>query len=495
MYLHELLTEITADSLLNRQVSGFALDNRLLQPGMGFVALQGTQQHGLAYAEAAVAAGAVVILYEPVADIIVPECQVPVIAITNLAEKLGGLAAEFYAHPSRSMSMIGVTGTDGKTSVTHFIAEAMQSLGKQSAVMGTIGIGRPGALQTATHTTPDAISVHAHLKELMAVNIDMVAMEVSSHALDQGRVNAVNFDIAVLTNLTRDHLDYHHTEAAYAEAKRKLFHWDGLRAAVLNLDDAFGRSLTDELNSSDVQVLGYGVGDVTAYPANTLVATHANFDHNGICAQISSPWGEGELKAAVLGRFNLDNLLATLGVLLLQDYDLEAALVAISTVQTVPGRMERVTIANQQKELLTVVDYAHTAAALHSVLSAVRAHTRRELICVFGCGGDRDAGKRPLMAQAAEQGADQVIVTDDNPRNENPAAIFADIRQGFMQPTGIYFEHDRSQAIHEAICRAEAGDTVLIAGKGHETVQIVQQENRPFDDREQARKALQECAA
>ncbi len=509
------------------EVSGFALDNRQIKLGMVFVALQGTQQHGLAYADAAVAAGAVAILYQPMAaaetqtddgathnmqqqrqsiveDGSSPQSPVseaatgvPMIAIEGLATQLGALAAAFYEHPSHAIEVVGVTGTDGKTSVTHFIAAALQALGQQAGVIGTLGIGRPAALQVATHTTPDAISTQSHLRALSDTGFTSVAMEVSSHALDQGRVVGVNFSIAVLTNLSRDHLDYHITEQAYADAKRKLFYWPNLRAVVLNLDDDFGCKLAAELavGASSCEVLGYGVGRPADYPAHTVVASAAVFDHTGIRAHISSPWGAGELHAPVLGRFNLDNLLAALGVLLLQGHTLAAALAALAQVQTVPGRMERVNSAQQASDLLTVVDYAHTPGALGSVLSAVRAHTSRELTCVFGCGGDRDAGKRPLMAQAAEQAADRVIVTDDNPRNEDPQGIFADIRRGFARPEQVWFEHDRAQAIRRAIRKAGVGDTVLIAGKGHETVQIVQQEQRPFDDREQARRALQECVA
>lgn len=555
--LHHLLAQVLPNDLLSTYVdtlpdltvSGFALDNRRIKPGMVFVALQGTQQHGLAYAEAAIAAGAVAVLYEPVADedgqglaainavaadVDVAsvtsaddtKINVPMIAVEGLAVKLGQLAAVFYDHPSQNIDVIGVTGTDGKTSVTHFIAEAMQALDQQAAVIGTIGIGRPCDLQSATHTTPDAISTHAHLHALQASGVDSVAMEVSSHALDQGRVGGVEFSIAVLTNLTRDHLDYHGTVQAYAEAKRKLFHWSGLRAVVLNLDDAFGIGLANDLLTTGAKgaannivgvvtdnsgvdravppcvVLGYGVGQPADYPEYTIVAADAVFDHSGIRAQITSPWGEGELYAPVLGRFNLDNLLATLGVLLLKGYALHDALAALTQVHTVPGRMERISLAAQSEaedssfnDLLTVVDYAHTPGALSSVLSAVRLHTQQDLTCVFGCGGDRDAGKRPLMAAAAEQAADQIIVTDDNPRTEDSGLIFADIRRGFTQPERVCFEHDRAQAIRQAIRQAGSGDAVLIAGKGHETVQIIQQEQRPFDDREQARLALRECAA
>lgn len=483
------------DTLKKTEVSGFSLDNRQITPGMVFVALKGTQTHGLKYAEAAVQAGAAVVLYEPEGADVIPVLSVPVLAVQGLADCLGIMAARFYGQPSHGLSVVGVTGTDGKTSVTHFIAEAQNALNTKAAVLGTIGIGKPGELVAATHTTPDAVQVHARLRSLAEQGFKSVAMEVSSHALDQARVVGVEFDTAVLTNLTRDHLDYHGTVAAYTAAKRRLFHWNGLKCAVLNFDDEFGRELAAELEGRDCQVIAYGVGDPVDYPANAVVAAEVSFDHSGIAAKIASPWGLGELHAPVLGRFNLENLLATLAVLLAQGVALSSALTALQQVKTVPGRMERVQAHGLNQDTLVVVDYAHTPGALESVLSALKGHVRQRLICVFGCGGDRDAGKRPLMAAIAEQLADVVIVTDDNPRTEAAEQIFAGIRGGFDHPDAVVFEHSRAKAIRQAIGLAEAGDVVLIAGKGHETVQVVQQENIPFDDREQAAIALQERAA
>ncbi len=499
--LATLLQGWIADSelapLANVQVAGLELDNRQIQRGQVFVALRGTRQHGLQYAAAAVQAGAVAVLYEPDAEwaLQLPALDVPWVAVPSLAQVLGGIAARFYQHPSADLFMVGVTGTDGKTSVTHFIAEALQAAGDTAAVIGTLGIGKPAALQPATHTTPNAIYVHSHLRQLKDAGFHSVAMEVSSHALDQGRVNSVTFDVAVLTNLTRDHLDYHGTVAAYAAAKRKLFHWQGLRQVVLNLDDGFGRELAAELKDSGLVVTGYGVGAAADYPVGSVVATRARFDHAGIHAEVVTPVGQGVLQAPVLGRFNLDNVLAALAVLLAKGFVLEQALAALQQIQTVPGRMQRVQVAGRGADVLVVVDYAHTPGALEQVLRAMRVHTRARLICVFGCGGDRDAGKRPLMAQIVEQAADIVIVTDDNPRTESAAQIFADIKAGFQNVHSVVFEHDRARAIQRAIQQAQAGDTVLIAGKGHETVQILAGYSQPFDDREQAILALQECAA
>lgn len=477
------------------QITGLTLDNRHIQPGMAFVAVRGTRQHGLAYAAAAVAAGAVVVLYEPQDGLTLPPLSVELVPVPALREHLGILADRFYASPSADLFMVGVTGTDGKTSVSHFVAEALNAdAAPQAAVLGTLGIGVPGTLRPATHTTPDALSVHRLLHDLRADGFKHVAMEVSSHALDQGRVNGVRFNVAVLTNLTRDHLDYHGTVEAYAEAKRKLFHWADLQAVVLNLDDAFGRRLAAELQVKPLQVIGYGVGDTAAYPANTLVATAARFDHQGIHAQVQWQGRQGELYAPVLGKFNLHNLLAALGVLLAQGMDFAEGLARLRYVWVVPGRMERVT-GKETDSRLVVVDYAHTPGALESVLQAVRVHTQGKLICVFGCGGDRDRGKRPLMAATAEAAADIVMITDDNPRSENPQQIFEDIMQGIHNKAAVIVEHDRATAIRRAIAQANPGDTVLIAGKGHETVQILANGTIPFDDRVQAAQALQECGA
>ncbi|MFZ1387590.1 MAG: UDP-N-acetylmuramoyl-L-alanyl-D-glutamate--2,6-diaminopimelate ligase [Thiolinea sp.] len=484
-----------ANNIPDLSINGLSLDNRQIQAGMAFVALQGTRQHGLSYAAAAVEAGAVVVLYEPVANLELPALNVPLVAIPNLPEVLGLIAQRFYQVTADDLYVIGVTGTDGKTSTTYFIAEALGYLGEQAAVLGTLGVGKPGSLAKGTHTTPDAIQVQKQFNDLKQQGFKTVAMEVSSHALDQGRVNGVQFDVAVLTNLTRDHLDYHGTVEAYAEAKRKLFHWPALQHAVLNLDDTFGRRLAEELQVGSGQVWGYGVGDAADYPAHSVIATAAKFDAQGIQASVVTPLGSGELQAPVLGRFNLHNLLAALSALLAKGLPLDTALDALKHVQTVPGRMQRVEVAGKAEEVLVVVDFAHTPTALQQALRAAKAHTTGRLICVFGCGGDRDAGKRPLMAKIAEQEANQVIVTDDNPRTENPEIIFSHIQAGFAQTELVSFEHDRAAAIRLAIQQAKAGDTVVIAGKGHETVQILADRSIPFDDRTQAALALQEYGA
>ena len=490
LYLSVLLNGIA--SLSQEQdciIRSVAQDSREAFGGSLFVALKGLNQHGMDFAVQVQEQGASAIIWEYDETVLSPEVlgiNIPCIAVKNLRQHLGLIAERFYQAPAQSLTMIGITGTDGKTSVSHFLAQAMD----ECAVIGTIGIGRLGQLQHATHTTPDVLSVHKTLAELKDLGVKTVAMEVSSHALDQGRVDNIAFDVAVLTNLSRDHLDYHKTLEAYAEAKAKLFeppHLFDLQKSVLNYDDVFGRKTFKKQGGG----LTYGIGLVSDYPSGSLVASDAKFTPKGIHASIHFGEQTGILDAAVLGRFNLSNLLATLGSMLMLGMTLDDALERVNTVATVEGRMEKI----PDPRVLVVVDYAHTPNALETVLTALREHTQGKLFCVFGCGGDRDVGKRPLMASVAEKYADVVIATDDNPRTENPQAIMADIVKGFKQVEKVTIEHDRAIAIQLALKQAVKGDVVLIAGKGHEKVQILATGTIPFSDKEQATKVLQELAA
>ena len=485
--LSSLLQNIV-DVPMDAPVSSMTQDSREVKEGCLFVALKGTQQHGMAYAKLAEEQGAVAIVFEADEDLEKVVTTIPQFEITDLRDSLGLIADRFYSSPSQSLKMVGITGTDGKTSVSHFMAQAINNC----AVIGTIGLGLLDDLKTATHTTPDVISVHKNLQAMKQQGIDTVAMEVSSHALDQGRVAGVSFDVAVLTNLSRDHLDYHKTVEAYGEAKEKLFHWSGLKAVVLNLDDEFGRKIAENINQAQT-VVGYGIGDAKNYPAGSLVAVDTKFTVNGICAVVEYGSQKGQLAVSVLGRFNLSNLLAALGAMLGLGVDFNDAVAQLNKVQTVAGRMEKI----GNNSMLTVVDYAHTPNALESVLKALREHIENNanLICVFGCGGDRDAGKRPLMASVAEKFADVVIATDDNPRTESPKGIMQDIVAGFEEPEQVTIEHDRSTAIYKALKQAKSGDAVLIAGKGHENGQILATGTIPFSDREQVEQVLQELAA
>ncbi|HIO96597.1 MAG TPA: UDP-N-acetylmuramoyl-L-alanyl-D-glutamate--2,6-diaminopimelate ligase [Leucothrix sp.] len=475
------------------EITSITLDSREVVAGTLFVALKGTQQHGMAYAKTAEKQGALAIIWEAddvlnTSDPSNSSLKIPCFKVANLREYLGEVADRFYGSPSASLKLIGITGTDGKTSVSHFLAQAINNC----AVIGTIGIGTLDNLQKATHTTPDVLTVHKNLAQLKQQEIETVAMEVSSHALDQKRVENVDFDVAVLTNLSRDHLDYHGTLEAYAEAKEKLFYRKSLKAVVVNLDDKFGRKVADKATSD---VIAYGVNDADVSSSSslvdTLMARNVHLSSNGISADISYKDQSAKIQASVLGRFNLSNLLASLGAMLALGWSLGDAIQQLNKVETVEGRMEKVS----DSDVLAVVDYAHTPNALKTVLQALREHTQNKLICVFGCGGDRDTGKRPLMAEVAEQYADVVIVTDDNPRTENPQKIMQDIVAGFKKPELALVEHDRATAILNALSQAKMGDAVLIAGKGHENVQILATGTVPFSDRDEANKVLQELVA
>jgi len=489
--------DVMTPSYPDIELSEMTLDSRKISEGYVFVALRGTNEHGLKYAAAAEQSGAVAVLWDYDETVKLPKLSIPLIAIKDLPASLGGIAARLYDHSGQPLQIVGITGTDGKTSVSHFLAQAMNASGESCGVIGTLGIGDPGALEKATHTTPDVISVHKNLQRLSTRGSRCVAMEVSSHALDQQRVAAVKFDVAVLSNLTRDHLDYHGTVEAYADAKARLFLDCQPKAAVLNLNDDFGVSIAQALHKTGVAVYGYASGDPKDYDHNVLLASNAKFDHQGLSADIAFRGETHHLKADVLGDFNLSNLLATTGALIALGNSVEEALAMVSNVSTVPGRIEKVEyLASQHfsQDFLAVVDYAHTPGALESVLKALRSHCTGRLICVFGCGGDRDKGKRPLMAAVAERLADVVIVTDDNPRYEDPKQIMQDILAGFDQPDFVEIEHDRAAAINKVIASADTGDVVLIAGKGHEQSQLVQGRELPFDDRKQITAALAQLA-
>ncbi|MCK5810761.1 MAG: UDP-N-acetylmuramoyl-L-alanyl-D-glutamate--2,6-diaminopimelate ligase [Cocleimonas sp.] len=498
----DAMADVSADLL----VIGLTLDSREVKRGTLFVALNGTQAHGMEYALKAQQQGAVAIICEsgfvPNQSGVLAGLTIPVIEVEGLAQQVGEIARCYYqilddkqqVKANYGLKIIGVTGTDGKTTVTHFFAQAMNVLAaNQAAVIGTLGIGFPDDLQQATHTTPDVLTVHKTLHQLARKGVEYIAMEVSSHALDQERVNGVDFDVAMLTNLTRDHLDYHGTVENYAVAKQKLFMRSEVNTVVLNHEDDFTQKIVTTLNQRDDNktVLRYAVKSENTKIDAELMAQNAYFGNEGIEAQIFYADQKGVLNTAVLGWFNLSNLLATLAAMLSLDVKFTDALDALNQVKTVPGRMEKINAA----DVLVVVDYAHTPGALASVLKALRGHTQQRIFCVFGCGGDRDKGKRPLMANIAEQDADVVIVTDDNPRTENPQSIVQDIMTGFERAENIVIEHNRAKAIRHAMRQAQAGDVVLIAGKGHEQVQIFAHKTEVFDDRQQAAEALQELAA
>ncbi len=471
------------------KVTGLALDSRKVQPGDLFLAVAGGRTHGLQHARQAIALGAVAVAWEPVAGnaglaetaALLPA---PVVAVPGLGQLVGLVADHFYGHPSRGLFMVGVTGTDGKTSCTHFIAQALNRRDRRCGIIGTLGNGLYGDCASTTHTTPDALTMQQLLFGMQQQGARCVVAEVSSHAMDQGRVRGVTFDLAVLTNLSRDHLDYHGTVEAYADAKRKLFHSDGLRYAVINADDAFGSALLDAIPPG-VAPVAYRLGNApfrTRYPAQWVIGRNLHSDARGMQFDVITPWGSGRLRSQLLGQFNASNLLAALASLCVAGLPFEEALQRLQETRTVPGRMERFDIGAGRP--LVVVDYAHTPGALEAVLKSLRAHCPGRLWCVFGAGGDRDRGKRPLMGAVAERHADRLVVTDDNPRTEDPGRIVEDICSGIRQPARIHVEHDRAHAIAWAMREAAADDIVLIAGKGHETVQVIANRSLPFSDRE-----------
>jgi UDP-N-acetylmuramoyl-L-alanyl-D-glutamate--2,6-diaminopimelate ligase len=491
--LRALLAGFGTSAAPNVEITDLTLDSRTVQPGGAFIALPGTQTHGIGFAAQAVNAGAKAILWEPTTGVAAPRVPdgVALFAIANLSEILGALADRFFDAPSQSVRVVGVTGTNGKTTTAHVIATASELLGTQAAYAGTIGFGRIDALKAATHTTPDSITVHRQLAELRDSGVRCLAMEVSSHALDQHRVDGVRFDTAVFTNLTRDHLDYHGSFQSYAAAKAKLFAWPGLQHAVINADDAFGQALLANVPSVSSVTL-YSRSASLPNPRNGvrhLFASRAVAGATGLDIGIDGSWGVATLRSRFIGDFNAENLLAALATLLGWNVPFHDALAALEQCSAPPGRMETLVAAGKP---LVIVDYAHTPDALEKVLLAARKHCAGKLLCIFGCGGDRDPGKRPLMAAAAERLADRIIVTDDNPRTENGDAIVADIVKGFAVPERVAIERDRATAIARAIGGAAASDVVLIAGKGHEDYQILGTQRRHFSDREVALALLEQ---
>lgn len=469
------------------EVLDVAEDSRLCAQGSLFLAQAGESVHGLTFLSQVIDAGAVAIVGE-VSDewshdqvnALSEMSSISIYPVENLSREVSLIASRFYNDPSKQLRMVGVTGTNGKTSCAHFVAQAMSRFYK-SGVIGTIGMGFPEALSPSSHTTPSPVLLQSKLHELLDAGAKTVAMEVSSHGMSQGRVAAVDFDVAVLTNLTRDHLDYHGTMEAYADSKRALFLLPNLSTAVLNLDDVFGQALLNEIDKS-VQIYGYSTSPNGARLAQHWVeAVDIQSSHQGLSIEIESSLGNGHLTSPLLGRFNVSNLLAVLGTLLAEGICLGEAIDALESLSTVPGRMERF---GRSGDPLVVVDYAHTPDALEQALLSLQQHTVGRLICVFGCGGDRDKGKRPQMASIAERYSDVAIVTDDNPRTESGDAIVDGIVAGFTRPDQIHVQRDRGAAIAQAIKIAQPSDTVLIAGKGHEDYQLVGNQTLHFSDRE-----------
>ncbi len=478
---------------LDIQISRLVSDSRKVQPGDTFVAYPGEASDGRRYIAQAIANGANAVIWEADGFEWDPAWTVSNLPVHGLRLQAGLIADKVYGHPSHKLWMVGVTGTNGKTSISQWLARCFGGVGSKSLVIGTLGNGFPDALQPSANTTPDVLHLHGLLADAIAQGAQAAVMEVSSHALTQGRVNGVKFDVALLTNLTRDHLDYHGDMRHYAAAKRRLFDWAGLKFAVVNLDDAFGCELAEQLRDGTAEVIGYGVTEEALQRAGRLGLrmVHGSLqraDMQGLSLLVRSSWGTAELHSRLIGRFNASNLLGALAVLLVSEVGIDDAVRELGLQKAAPGRMQ----ALGGKDAPTVVvDYAHTPDALENVLLTLREATQASggrVICVFGCGGDRDRGKRPMMGRVAARFADVSIVTSDNPRSEEPQAIIADICVGMEGECQVIEE--RARAIAQSIAKARTNDVVLIAGKGHEDYQEIKGVRQPFSDSELAQRAL-----
>ena len=453
--LSQLLDGIAVvEPAADRPITGLAADNRAVRPGDLFLALSGTTRHGQQFISNALQAGAIAVASaQPIESLDAHRRNVPLVVVDHLEAKTGLIADRFFGQPSADLLTFGVTGTNGKTSTSFFIAQALAgdpTMGP-CEVIGTVGYGAVDALRPASHTTPDPIALHGLLAEARARGARAVALEVSSHALDQHRIAGLSVDAAIFTNLSRDHLDYHHDMAAYGEAKRRLFLAPGLKYAAINFDDDFGRWLLDHL---PVGVAGaaYSLlhrqfhGHDRDHPV--VLGDYQPRIGGGLTVDIRSPWGLGVLESGLIGNFNAANLLAALTALLQVGMPFDQALDSLAGVRGAPGRLESFGGTDRP---LAVVDYSHTPDALRNALQALRPLCRGQILCVFGCGGDRDRGKRPLMGAVAEELADRVILTNDNPRSEPPEAIVADILSGMAQRRRVIVEYDREAAINFAL--------------------------------------------
>jgi UDP-N-acetylmuramoyl-L-alanyl-D-glutamate--2,6-diaminopimelate ligase len=478
----------------NREVHGLALDSRQLKPGDVFFALRGTHEHGRQYIDAACRAGAAAVLVDDEPDGAFVRSDTPVLNVANLKRKTGSIASRFFGKPSQSMTVIGVTGTNGKSTVTHLIAQALEKSERLNpcAIIGTLGNGFLDSLSTSSVTTPDAISLQRLLASLRDQQARAVSMEVSSHALDQWRVEGVRFAAAVFTNLTRDHLDYHGNMDRYLAAKRRLFEMPDLGAAVINLDDAYGRELLAVLPHARKKIV-YTLreSEQPIEHATMLCGRDLKISPRGLSLRITMGNDSAVVTTRLLGRFNAQNLLAAVGALVAVGYSLRDTCQALQDARGVLGRMDAIA---EQGQPLVIIDYAHTPDGLRQLLVSSRELGAARLWCVFGCGGNRDTGKRPLMGAIAAELADEIVVTSDNPRDEDPAHIIAAIVEGMPTPaqSQAIVEPDRRAAIELAIRRAVSDDVVVVAGKGHENYQEIRGIRQPLSDHAIVAAALQE---
>lgn len=492
MQLSKLINK-TLPKAQDVEVTDLTLDSRQVQTGSAFFALKGTQDNGQKYINDAIKRGAVAILVEDKTGI--ETGSIPVIAIKNLRQQIGEIAANFFEHPSKELKMFGVTGTSGKTSCTHYIAQILNELAVPCGIIGTLGQGLYGQLTETNLTTPDAISLQRILRKLVQQGAKAVAMEVSSHSIDQGRINGMEFDVGIFTNLSQDHLDYHGDMETYAEVKKQFITQAATKQVIINSDDIYGKRWINELSPyksvfaysinkpqptfEKFGLAGFSHEDILA---RFVYAESAHVTMHHIQTQVRSPWGLGELTLPLVGLFNLSNALAVLAALCANGFAFKDVMQQISSLKPVVGRMQ---ILGGHSKPWIVVDYAHKPDALEKVLQTLKLLTKGRLVCVFGCGGERDQSKRPLMAKVAEHYADHIYVTSDNPRHENPEKIAKEILSGFVHRERVIVELDRAKAIQKSIQSAQAGDCVLIAGKGAEHYQILGDKKIHFDDVEQ----------
>jgi len=500
--LGDLLPNIDAQ-LIAHAVTGLALDSRWVRAGDLFFAYPGEKSDGRDFIAQAVNAGAAAICVEASAApsvIDISSLPIPIVAVPNLRTQVSAIADRYFDHPSAAMAVIGVTGTNGKTSVTQLLGQALRLLSRRCGVIGTLGNSIDGRVSGGGLTTPDPIGLQQQLADWRDQQVQYTAMEVSSHGLAQGRVSGVKFRGAVFTNLTRDHLDFHGSMENYGAAKAELFAHADLQFAVINIDDEFGRQLANQVSARKpaVKVLGYSINNGVSESA-AISAHDIQYSLAGVFAKVVTPWGNLNVQSPLLGEFNLSNLLAVIAVLGELDFSAADIEKIIPSLKPIAGRMERI---DSPGDIEVVVDYAHTPDALEQALSALRRHCHGKLWCVFGCGGDRDRGKRPVMGEIATRLADRVIVTSDNPRSENPADIISEIVAELSmvsemsaeatQQSSVSIETDRATAIALAIRSAQAGDLILIAGKGHEDYQLIGSQRLPFSDTAVARTAMQQ---
>lgn len=471
MKLSDLLKPYVTDMVFDCQILGLTVDHRLIKPGFAFVVLHAK---AIEYIQAAIEKGAVVILYH--ADLELPECACPMLPVSQLRQRLSAIAGVFYQNPFYSMSCIGITGTNGKTTVAYLLMQALSFLHFKAAYIGTLGVGDLQSMQPTGMTTPGPIEIQELGDKLLKQDVECVAMEVSSHGLDQDRVSAIPFEQAIFTNLSHDHLDYHLTFEDYAAAKSKLFSFQTLTSIVVNGDDPYGTQML-KFSSTQAKTYRYGV-----HPDLDIILLSKEWTLEGMSLELQSPWGQVALKSALLGDFNVYNIMAVFTALMARGYELSEVVRAIEQLKAAPGRMEVVA-----KKPLVIVDYAHTPDALEKVLKTLKTFQKQtqagRLWVIFGCGGDRDPFKRPMMGKIACDQADVVVLTSDNPRHENPLTILQQIIEGMpIDYANKHVIEDRRLAIISALQEAKNDDIILIAGKGHENYQQIGDKKSFFSD-------------